>query len=159
MMETDAMLGGEESGGFAVRGHIPERDGVLTGLFFADMIVRAAKPLSEVLDDLEAQVGPRSYARHDIRMNRETYDADRRRVLARLAESSPREVAGVPVARVRDDDGYKFFLADGSWVLLRTSGTEALIRVYSEAASPDDVKARLGALEEIVGIRDKVADN
>src|SRR5256886_3296216 len=90
-------------------------------------------------------------------MRRETYETDRRRVLETLAEHTPREVAGVRVERVRDDDGYKFFLADGSWVLLRSSGTEALIRVYAEAASPEDVEARLTALEEIVGIGELIA--
>jgi phosphomannomutase len=157
MMETGAVLGGEESGGFAFRGHIPERDGILAGLFFADMILRAQKPLSEILADLESQVGHHDYARHDIHMRRETYETDRKRVLETLAERTPREVAGVRVERVRDDDGFKFFLADGSWVLLRSSGTEALIRVYAEAASPEEVEARLTALEEIVGIGEQAA--
>jgi phosphomannomutase len=153
MMETGAVLGGEESGGYAIRGHIPERDGILCGLFFADMIVREGRPLSEILRALEAEVGPHAYARHDIHLARDTYPAERRRVLETLAANAPAVVAGVPVERVRNDDGYKFFLRDGSWVLLRASGTEPLIRVYSEAASPDDVEARLAALEEIVGIR------
>jgi phosphomannomutase len=157
MIETGAVLGGEESGGFAFRGHIPERDGILAGLFLADMIVRAQKPLSDILADLESQVGRHAYARHDIHMGRETYEADRKRVLETLAARTPREVAGVRVERVRDDDGFKFFLADGSWVLLRSSGTEALIRVYAEAASPEEVEARLSALEEIVGIGEQIA--
>jgi phosphomannomutase len=154
MMETDAILGGEESGGYAFRGHIPERDGILAGLFFADMIVKAQKPLSEVLSDLERAVGEHAYARHDLHLHRDTYETDRRRVLAKLAANTPREVAGVPVTRVRDDDGYKFYLEDGSWVLLRTSGTEPLIRVYAEAGSDAAVQARLAALEGIVGIGD-----
>lgn len=152
MMETGAVLGGEESGGYAVRGHIPERDGLLVGLFFADMIMRTGKPLSELLGELEDVVGPHAYDRHDIHLPRDGYEARRQRVLATLKERAPRELAGVAVARVRDDDGFKFVLADGSWVLLRTSGTEAVIRVYSEAASPDEVEARLRALEDIVGI-------
>jgi phosphomannomutase len=152
MIETDAVLGGEESGGYAIRGHIPERDGLLCGLFFADMIVKEGRPLSAILRALEAEVGPHAYARHDIHLPRDSYPAERRRVLDTLAANSPREVAGVAVERMRDDDGYKFFLGDGSWVLLRASGTEPLIRVYSEAASPEDVQARLSALERIVGI-------
>jgi len=152
MMETGALLGGEESGGYAIRGHIPERDGLLCGLFFADMIVREGKPLSQILAALEADVGPHAYARHDIHLARDTYETERRRVLETLAAHSPREVAGVRVARVRDDDGHKLFLEDGSWVLLRASGTEPLVRVYSEAASPAEVQARLRALEEVVGI-------
>ena len=153
MMETEAVLGGEESGGFGVRGHIPERDGILVGLMFADMIVKAGKPLSAILADLERRVGPHAYARHDIHLARETYDADRKRILDALQNNEPEEVAGVRVQRVRSDDGFKFYLEDGSWVLLRASGTEPLIRVYAEAASSEAVEARLAALEDIVGIR------
>jgi phosphomannomutase len=153
MMETDAVLGGEESGGFGIRGHIPERDGILVGLLFADMIVKAGKPLSTILADLEQRVGPHAYARHDIHLVRETYDADRKRILETLEKNEPQEVAGVRVQRVRSDDGFKFYLEDGSWVLLRASGTEPLIRVYSEASDSEAVEARLAALEEIVGIR------
>ena len=153
MMETNAVLGGEESGGFAVRGHIAERDGILIGLLFADMMVRSGKPISQLLADLERRVGPHAYARHDIHIPRESYDADRKRVLETLEQNEPREVAGVAVQRVRSDDGFKFYLKDGSWVLLRASGTEPLIRVYSEAADTEAVDARLAALEEIVGIR------
>src|SRR5579864_5060050 len=153
MMETGALLGGEESGGFAVRGHIPERDGILIGLLFADMMVKSGKSISQILSDLEGRVGPHAYARHDIHLPRETYDADRKRILETLASHEPQEVAGVRVQRVRADDGFKFYLADGSWVLLRASGTEPLIRIYSEAADQDSVNARLAALEDIVGIR------
>jgi phosphomannomutase len=157
MIETNALLGGEESGGFAVRGHIPERDGILVGLLFADMMVKSGKPLSMILADLEQRVGPHAYARHDIHLARDTYDSDRKRILDTLANNEPDEIAGVHVQRVRSDDGFKFYLEDGSWVLLRASGTEALIRVYSEAASPEEVEARLAALEETVGIRQHAA--
>jgi phosphomannomutase len=153
MMETDAVLGGEESGGFAIKGHIPERDGILIGLLFADMIVKLGQPLSQILAGLEKRVGPHSYARHDIHLNRETYDQDRNRILHILETHEPSEVAGVKVERIRSDDGFKFYLADGSWVLLRASGTEPLVRIYSEAADQAAVEARLAALEDIVGLR------
>jgi phosphomannomutase len=152
MMEVDALLGGEESGGYGIRGHIPERDGILVGLFFADMIQRKGKPLSAILAELQAKVGPHAYARHDIHMPRDTYEVDRKRILETLKEKQPHAVAGQDVERVRDDDGYKFYLADGSWVLVRTSGTEPLIRVYSEAPDQKGVEARLKALEEIIGV-------
>jgi phosphomannomutase len=157
MMETNALLGGEESGGYAVRGHIPERDGILIGLMFADMMVKSGKPLSTLLSDLEQRVGPHAYARHDIHLPRDTYESDRKRILETLANHEPDEIGGVRVQRVRSDDGFKFYLEDGSWVLLRASGTEALIRVYSEAADKDAVEARLAALEDIVGIRQHAA--
>ena len=153
MMETDAVLGGEESGGFAIRGHIPERDGILVGLLFADMIVKLGRPLSQILAGLEKRVGPHAYARHDIHLDRETYERDRMRILRTLESHEPSEIAGVKVERIRSDDGFKFYLADGSWVLLRTSGTEALVRIYSEAADKAAVEARLAALEDIVSLR------
>ena len=157
MMETNALLGGEESGGFAVRGHIPERDGILIGLLFADMMVKSGKRISQILADLEARVGPHAYARHDIHLPRDTYETDRKRILDTLEKNEPNQVAGVDVQRVRSDDGFKFYLADGSWVLLRASGTEPLIRIYSEAEDENAVQARLAALEEIVGIRQHAA--
>ena len=156
MMESNAVLGGEESGGFAIRGHIPERDGILVGLLFADMMVKSGKPISQILKGLEDRVGPHAYARHDIHLPRETYDEDRKRILDTLQHNEPEEIAGVAVQRVRSDDGFKFYLADGSWVLLRASGTEALIRIYSEAADQEAVDARLRALEDIVGVRQRV---
>src|SRR6266568_6977246 len=153
MMESKAVLGGEESGGYAVRGHIPERDGILVGLMFADMIVKRRKPLSQILADLEKRVGPHAYSRHDIHLERSTYDSDRKRILDAMAKSQPAELAGVKVARVTTDDGFKFHLADGSWVLLRASGTEPLVRIYSEAADHDAVEARINALEDVAGLR------
>jgi phosphomannomutase len=156
MIETKAVLGGEESGGYAVRGHIPERDGILVGLMFADMIVKRHKPLSQILADLEQRVGPHAYSRHDIHLERSTYDSDRQRILEAMAKSHPSELAGVKVARVTTDDGFKFHLADGSWVLLRASGTEPLVRIYSEAADHDAVEARIKALEDVAGLRARV---
>lgn len=152
MMETNAVIGGEESGGFGIRGHIPERDGILVGLLFADMIVRRGKPLSQILADLEKRVGPHAYARHDIHLNRDTYDRDRKRITEQLASHQPKDIAGVKVAHVRSDDGFKFYLEDGSWVLFRTSGTEALVRIYAEARDSQAVEARLHAIEDIVGL-------
>ena len=152
MMETGAVLGGEESGGFAIKGHIPERDGILAGLCFADMMVRSGRSISQLLEDLEKKVGPHAYARHDIHLPRDSYEQDRQRILETLREKQPKQVAGVDVERVRDDDGFKFFLKDGSWVLLRTSGTEPLIRVYAEAQDSDAVEKRLGELEAVVGL-------
>ena len=107
--------------------------------------------------DLEQRVGPHAYARHDIHLHRETYDRDRKRITEQLANHQPKEIAGVKVARVRSDDGFKFYLEDGSWVLFRTSGTEPLVRIYSEAADAAAVEARLQAIEEIVGLKAEAA--
>jgi alpha-D-glucose phosphate-specific phosphoglucomutase len=152
MRETDALLGGEESGGFAFRGHIPERDGVLAGLMVADMIVEYGMPLSKIVDHLFELVGPHSYDRHDIRFERDGYEQRKQDVYRRLQDDEPRELAGSAVARTRTDDGFKYYLDDGSWVLLRMSGTEPLMRIYSEAASRDRVEELIEALEEHVGV-------
>jgi phosphomannomutase len=152
MMETNALMAGEESGGFAFRGHIPERDGIVAGLLVAEMVVDYGMPLSKVLAHLFEQVGPHSYARHDIRFDREEYPQRRRDVEARMRDQRPAEIAGVAVTGTRSDDGFKFLLADTSWVLVRMSGTEPLMRVYAEAASPERVETLLRTMEEMVGI-------
>jgi len=153
MSETNAILGGEESGGFGFRGHIPERDGILSGIFFADMIVQYGQPLSAILQRLEDLVGPHFYTRHDIRLEREEYAARRTAVYTQLEKDPPTALRGQPVVRTRTDDGFKYYLGDGSWVLVRLSGTEPLIRVYSEASSQQRVDELLAALEDRLGVR------
>ena len=156
LSETKAILGGEESGGFAFRGHIPERDGILSGIFFADMIVQYGQPLSRILSHLEDLVGPHAYARHDIHLEREDYAKRRSELYGVLQKEAPTSLAGEPVVRSRTDDGFKYYLADGSWVLVRFSGTEPLIRVYSESSTAQRVQALLGALEDRLGVRQLV---
>jgi phosphomannomutase len=156
MMEVNAILAGEESGGFAFRGHIPERDGVLSGIMFADMIVDYGKPLSKLLDHLTELVGPHFYARHDLHLDRQEYPARRQEIYGRLQNEAPTELAGGRIVRSRTDDGFKYYLEDGSWVLIRFSGTEPLIRVYSEAPSKERVDQLLAALEEKLGLRQLV---
>jgi phosphomannomutase len=156
MMETDALLGGEESGGFAFRGHVPERDGVLAGLLMAEMIVEYDQPLSQILQHLQDVVGPHAYDRHDIAFPREGYDERKAEVYRRMKEEEPAEIAGSRVVRVRDDDGFKFYLEDGSWALIRMSGTEPLMRVYSEAPTHERVETLISALERIAGVTQPV---
>ncbi|HET9847857.1 MAG TPA: phosphoglucomutase/phosphomannomutase family protein [Candidatus Dormibacteraeota bacterium] len=156
MAEVNAILAGEESGGFAFRGHIPERDGVLSGIMFADMIVDYGKPLSKILDHLVELVGPHFYARHDLHLERDEYPARRQEIYGRLQREAPTELAGGRIVRSRTDDGFKYYLEDGSWVLIRFSGTEPLIRVYSEASSKERVDQLLAALEEQLGLRQLV---
>jgi phosphomannomutase len=152
MIETDALLAGEESGGFAFRGHIPERDGIVAGLTIAAMVVDYALPLSAVLAHLFDLVGPHSYARNDFRFDREGYAERRGEIEARMRSRSPSEVAGVAVTGTRSDDGFKYVLADSSWALVRMSGTEPLLRIYAEAASPGRVQELLAAMQEMVGV-------
>jgi phosphomannomutase len=146
MTETDAVIGGEESGGFGFGMHIPERDGLASGLFLLDLWLTKGKRASEVLAELQALAGPSYYNRIDIRFPREGYEAVKADTLARLEHEAPEALAGRAVARrqpLETGDGFKFYRDDGSWLLIRFSGTEALLRIYVEARSPDDVEALL----------------
>jgi alpha-D-glucose phosphate-specific phosphoglucomutase len=153
MRETDALLGGEESGGFAFRGHIPERDGILAGLLVADMIVEYGQPLSHILAHLFELVGPHAYKRHDIRFERDGYEKRKEAVYRKMNGNAPGELAGKKVVRSRTDDGFKFYLDDGSWGLIRMSGTEPLMRVYSEAATAQRVDEVIADLERHIGVQ------
>jgi phosphomannomutase len=147
MTETHAVIGGEESGGFGFGMHIPERDGLASGLFLLDLWLTKGKLASEVLAELQALAGPSYYNRIDIRFKREGYDAVKADALSRLEHEAPEALAGVGVARrqaLDTGDGFKFYREDGSWLLIRFSGTEALMRIYAEARSPADVDALLG---------------
>jgi alpha-D-glucose phosphate-specific phosphoglucomutase len=157
MMETNAILGGEESGGYAFRGHIPERDGILSGLMMASMIVDYGMPLSGILKHLEDLVGPHTYDRHDIRFPRDGYDERKVQIYARMQRHEPTELAGSKVVRTRTDDGYKFYMDDGSWVLMRMSGTEPLMRIYAEATTHERVEELITALEHHSGASSRVA--
>jgi len=152
MIEKDAILGGEESGGFGFRGHIPERDGLLAGLFLVDMILSYGKPLSEILSYLQAKAGPSYYNRYDLRLPVEQYTEIRDKILPRFVERRPGELAGQKVTELQTTDGYKFHLEDGSWLLIRFSGTEPLLRVYSEAKSPQEVEEVLRSGKRLIGV-------
>ena len=152
MMETQAILGGEESGGFAFRGHMPERDGILAGLFMADFMIQRKKPLSALLQDIFDRVGPHSYHRRDVRLGRETYAEVRERTYKSFQEDPPTDFGGRPVSRTRSDDGFKFYFDDGSWVLVRFSGTEPVLRIYAEAPSKDVVDELIGLMADRLGV-------
>jgi phosphomannomutase len=146
MTETDAVIGGEESGGFGFGMHIPERDGLASGLFLLDLWLTKAKKASELLAELQALAGPSYYNRIDIRFAREGYDAVKADTLARLQHEAPETLAGHAVVRrqaLETGDGFKFYRDDGAWLLIRFSGTEALLRIYVEARSPEDVDTLL----------------
>ncbi|GAC1328835.1 MAG: phosphoglucomutase/phosphomannomutase family protein [Candidatus Dormibacteria bacterium] len=152
MMETQAILGGEESGGFGFRGHIPERDGILAGLFMADFIIQKKKPLSALLQDIFDRVGPHAYHRRDVRLGRETYAEVRERTYRQFEAKPPADFGGRAVVDVRSDDGFKFYFADGSWVLVRFSGTEPVLRIYAEAPSREVVDELIESMASRLGV-------
>jgi phosphomannomutase len=140
MREQDALVGGEESGGFAVRGHIPERDPGLICLLLLECMAMTGQSLGTLVREMEAAYGPHRYGRTDLRL---ATLADRDRVVARLAGAPPTALLSVPLLRTDTRDGVKLIRADHSWVMLRASGTEPLLRIYAEAPTEDEVRALL----------------
>jgi phosphomannomutase len=151
MMRVDALLGGEESGGFAFRGHIPERDGILAGLYLLDLMVKMGKSPSQLLEHLFSLVGAHYYDRVDSRLAAE----DKPAIIARVDAARPTTLAGMRVERLDRTDGFRYVLEDGGWVLIRFSGTEAVIRVYCETTRGDKVKDLLAEGLKIAGIAQK----
>jgi phosphomannomutase len=148
MLRHNALMGGEESGGYAFRGHLPERDGILSALFFLEVMARTGKTPSELLAWLYRVVGPHFYARRDIPFPPERRDAIRRG----LDAASPDRLAGLPVLRKETVDGWRWVLEEGWWLAVRFSGTEPLLRIYAEADAPHRVEALLDAGRDLAGV-------
>lgn len=139
MLRGNILIGGEESGGIGVIGHIPERDGMLMGALLVEMVNFYGKTLAELWGELETEFGRFCYDRVDIEVGRGIGAS----VAAFLTENRPKEIALESVSRIDDRDGFKFHLSDGSWLMIRPSGTENVIRIYAEADSPGNVKKLL----------------
>jgi phosphomannomutase len=147
MVDEDAILGGEESGGFGFQGHIPERDAIVAGLYVLDLMVRLDRPMTGVLAYMREKLGDWHYLRVDVRYPA----AEREAIAARVAAAHPASLAGSPVVSIGTRDGYKFYAEDGSWLLIRFSGTEPLLRIYTETTSPDRVQRLLHQGRELAG--------
>ncbi|MYC30789.1 MAG: phosphoglucomutase/phosphomannomutase family protein [Chloroflexi bacterium] len=145
--EVDGMMGGEESGGFAFQGHIPERDGILSALYFLEFLVRTGKTPSQLVEELFSLVGPHYYQRRDV-----TFDAAARQgIQARLESVDLQELGGYRVVDSDNIDGRRLFF-DNAWLASRFSGTEPLLRIYCEAESPQLVNALLDAAAAYLGV-------
>lgn len=148
MLETDALLGGEESGGYAFRGHVPERDGILAGLFLLDYVVQSGRTPSELVEHLFSLVGPHYYDRLDLDFPQE----ERGNITARLQAHVPTKIANGEVVNRRTDDGFHYILQDGAWVCVRFSGTEPIMRIYAEGDSPERVQALIQVARTLAGV-------
>ncbi len=148
MLAENALVGGEESGGYGFRGHMPERDGILAGLYFLDMMIKTGKTPSELLAYLYSKVGPHYYHRVDVKFS----EGERQAIIGLIRDNSPSSIAGLKVVRVDTADGFRFVLADNSWLLIRFSGTEPLLRIYAEGNSPAQTGELLGAGKGLAGV-------
>jgi alpha-D-glucose phosphate-specific phosphoglucomutase len=148
MLETEALMGGEESGGYGFRGHVLERDGLLAGLFILDFMVKTGKTASQLLDHLFNKVGPHYYNRFDVEFSAE----QRQAIMARVSQFSQAKLADRRVVNKDTLDGFRFHLDDGSWLLIRLSGTEPLLRFYAESDKTDNVEKLLEAGRKLAGV-------
>jgi len=140
MLEKDVLIGGEESGGIGVKIHLPERDGIFLGLLLTELVIDYGKNLSELVKALEDEFTPHKYKRIDIH----TTEEKKQQILSKCKSGIIKELNGYSVISMSDLDGYKFFV-DGGWLLIRASGTEPILRFYSEADSFDKVEKLLEA--------------
>ncbi|MDE2484567.1 MAG: phosphoglucomutase/phosphomannomutase family protein [candidate division NC10 bacterium] len=140
MRREPFVMGGEESGGIGVTGHIPERDGIVSALLLLECLATEEKPLGVLLEELEAKVGPHCYRRLDLQLARQE---DGRELGRRVEEDPPAHIDGWRVKEVQALDGVKLVGADGGWLLIRPSGTEPVLRFYAEAPTQDQVSRLL----------------
>ncbi len=151
MLKHDALIGGEESGGYAFRGHLPERDGILSNLYLLDFMVRTGKKPTELIQMVFEKVGAHYYDRIDIRLTDNAMKEEARRRLAAV-DVSTLTLGGHRVTELITLDGYKFVMEDGGWLLIRFSGTEPLLRIYTETTDPQAVRAILADGRKLVGV-------
>jgi alpha-D-glucose phosphate-specific phosphoglucomutase len=148
MIANNAIMGGEESGGYGFAGHIPERDGILAGLYFLDLMAKTGKSAAQLVTYLYSKVGPHYYNRVDRHFPAE----QRAAILARLEQASPERIAGQPVRAADRLDGFRFTTTSGSWLLIRFSGTEPLMRIYAETTPDDLVPQFLEFGQQLTGV-------
>jgi phosphomannomutase len=146
MLKQKVLIGGEESGGISFQGHIPEGDGILMGLLLTEIVASAEMTLSELVDDLLKDVGPAFYKRTDLRLR---FPIAKDKMVEILSNQAPPHIGNESVQEVRTMDGVKYILSDDSWLLIRPSGTEPVLRVYAEGRSPEMVDAMLGYGESV----------
>jgi len=137
LREKGCILGGEESGGLSIWGHIPEKDGILAGLLAAELVAYSGQSISELLQGLQSEYGKAVNARFDINVKEE----DKAQIMARLREYRPKVIAGEKVETVNEQDGLKVIMEDNSWFLIRASGTENLFRIYVETYDEEKLEA------------------
>ena len=148
MLAENALIGGEESGGYGFRGHMPERDGILAGLYFLDLMLKTGKTPSQLIDYLYSKVGAHYYQRIDV----EFAEDKRQAINKHLRDNLPQSIDRVKVVKINTTDGFHFTLADTTWLLIRFSGTEPLLRIYAESDSLARVERLLELGKKLAGV-------
>lgn len=131
MIKEDILIGGEETGGVAFKNSIPERDGILSGLLILEMMAMRKKKIMEILKSIDKEYGTYEYRRLDLKYP----DDKKKKLMENLKTNPPKRIIDKEIIKIKDTDGYKFMCEDGSWMMMRLSGTEPILRVYAEASS------------------------
>ena len=147
MITDDVLLGGEESGGIAIKGHIPERDGIWMGLTIWEYMARSGKTLEKLIQEVYAIVGPFSYDRSDLHIS----EALKQQVLKACTENKYTKFGGLEVRRLETIDGWKYHFDNDQWLMIRASGTEPVLRTYAESNSLENARKILAACKETIG--------
>ena len=148
-LEKEAFLCGEESGGLSIKGHVPEKDGILACLLVVEMVAKLGKTPTEIIEDLKAEFGYLYNDRRDIHCTQKQKED----ILGKLNSLSPKTIADKQVIKVISIDGLKFVMEDGSWVLVRASGTEPLFRIYGEGNSKGQLEEILDQVCSLLGLK------
>ena len=146
MLKEDVLIGGEESGGISFKGHIPEGDGILMGLLLVEIVSAYGSSLFDLVENLLEDVGPAFYDRRDLRLK---HPVAKDQMTDRLKNDHQAQIGGEGIVQISLLDGVKYILSDDSWLLIRPSGTEPVLRVYAEGRTPQMVKALLGYGEQV----------
>ena len=144
MTERKVLVGGEESGGLAVAGHIPERDGIWIGLIIMEFMAKTGKSLKALIEEIYEKVGAFSFDRDDLHIAEEK----KWQIIEHCKTSPFKKIGNYKVLSVEDTDGYKFILDNDAWVMIRPSGTEPVLRVYAQASSPEEVRKVLDSAHQ-----------
>lgn len=150
MQREDILVGGEESGGIGIKNYIPERDGILTGLLLLEMMEYQKKPILKIIEDMEKRFGKFRFHRRDIEISSEKREVIVKKLFARLQSGSANKIFRKTISEIKTYDGLKFIFDDETWLLIRASGTEPILRLYSEAHSDKEAMALIDRVDEAV---------
>jgi phosphomannomutase len=146
MVEDDVLIGGEESGGIAVKGHIPERDGIWMGLIIWEFMAKSGKTLDELIEEVYEIVGEFKFERNDLHITEEL----KQKIIANCKANNYKAFGDYQVQEVKTIDGFKYFFDDNRWLMIRPSGTEPVLRTYAEAPTLEEVRKILKVTEETI---------
>ena len=146
MRSENVIIGGEESGGISINGHIPEGDGILIGLLILELMAEYVAPIHDLVSDLLNNFGPVEYIRDDLRLS---HPVEKNKLVAHLYKHAPNKIGHLQVSNLQTNDGIKYLMENDNWLLIRPSGTEPVLRIYAEGRNKEDVEALMAYGREI----------